>query len=218
MYYNAVIFDFDFTLADAAAGIVECVNSALCHLGYQSKKVDDIKKTVGMTLKETFQILTGNSDNITSEKFVTLFKEKADIIMTNNTVLYPDTVVTLDNLKKSDIKIGIVTSKLHYRIDEVLAKYSIVHLIDYIVGFEDVKTAKPLPEGLYKAVQHLNVDKSNVLYVGDSLIDAQTAINAGVNFLAVTTGTTTAADFRKYDHVAIIENLTQLFDIPDICF
>ncbi|MDF2925803.1 MAG: Haloacid dehalogenase-like hydrolase [Paenibacillaceae bacterium] len=212
MKYTTYIFDFDFTLADATPGIVNCVNFALNSLNIESKQTDDIRKTVGMTLKETFTVLTGISDEGLSSQFVALFKEMADKIMTKHTTLFDDTIGSLEQLKTKGFKTAIVTSKFHYRIDEVLKKYDIAELIDCIVGFEDVDCAKPSPNGLLKAIHCLSEDRNNVLYVGDSLIDANTAANASVDFAAVTTGTTTSLDFNTLPHIMIAKSLSQLFD------
>jgi len=212
MKYTALIFDFDYTLADATPAIVECANYGLSRLGYQHRSADEIRKTVGMTLEETFHTLTGCADGEACRQFRDLFREKADAVMAYNTVLFPDTVPVLTKLKEAGIKTGIVTSKYHYRIDQVLHKYAVMHLIDLIVGFEDVPTAKPSPEGLLKAIDALNVEKDRVLYVGDTTIDAKAALNASVAFAAVTTGATAAAEFEAYPHVAIAINLTKLME------
>ncbi len=74
-----------------------------------------------------------------------------------------------------------------------------------IVGGEDVTCEKPDPEGLLKAVETLGRDKQDVLYVGDSLVDAKTAQSAGVDFAAVLTGTT--KDFSDYYNAVIADDL-----------
>ena len=76
--------------------------------------------------------------------------------------------------------------------------------------FRSVETAKPSPEGVRKALERLKCCREKALYIGDSLVDARTAENAGVYFAAVTTGTTTAADFEASPHVKIMENLSEL--------
>lgn len=210
MKYTTYIFDFDFTLADATNGIVDSVNYALNRLGLDSKDRDSIRKTVGMTLTEIFFVLTGISDEHLAKQFVSLFRGMADKVMADNTVLFDDTIETLSQLKSNHFNTAIVTSKLHYRIDEVLKNNAITGLIDYIVGFEDVDIAKPSPEGLLKTVEHFNVEKRFVLYIGDSLIDANTAVNASVDFAAVVTGTTTAQEFMSLPHIYTAENLKDL--------
>jgi phosphoglycolate phosphatase len=50
-----------------------------------------------------------------------------------------------------------------------------------------------------------------VLYIGDSYIDAETALNSGVDFAGVTTGSTTKEDFEKYPHIYIGSSLLDIF-------
>lgn len=210
MKYTTFIFDFDYTLADATDGIVASANYALKKLNLEPKSRDDIRSTVGLTLRETFLRLTEISDKQSAEQFVSFFKESADEVMTDNTYMLDDTISTLTKLKQMNCKTAIVTSKLHYRIDDVLRKYAITELVDYIVGFEDVDIPKPSPEGLQKVIKYFGARERSVLYVGDSLTDANTAKNASIDFAAVTTGTTTRQDFILLPHIHIAKNLTEL--------
>ena len=203
--YKAVIFDFDYTLGDSTNGIVISANHALAGLGYAGKPLDDIKRTIGLSLKETFRVLTGNADETAAAEFAQLFRAKADEVMTDNTVLYDGAAEILSELGKRGIKTGIVTTKFHYRIDAILRKFSAAELVDVIVGGEDVTREKPDPEGLLKAMDILAVKKHEALYVGDSTVDAMAAQAAGVNFAAVLTGTTN--NFSGYDNVFIGNNL-----------
>jgi hypothetical protein len=84
-----------------------------------------------------------------------MVQEKADQVMTENTELLPDSAEVLSRLKSKGIRTGIVTSKYHYRISEILSKRSIRHLVDIIVGREDVTHAKPHPEALVTAMEKL---------------------------------------------------------------
>ena len=69
---------------------------------------------------------------------------------------------------------------------------------------------KPDPEGLLWTVKHLHVEKEEVLYVGDSLVDAKTAENADIAFAAVLTGTTTKEEFHKHDLVYIGQGIKEV--------
>jgi phosphoglycolate phosphatase len=207
------IFDFDYTLGDSTNGIVTSVNYALTQMNLLTFAKDDIRKTVGMSLSDTFTYLTKNSGQEERARFVQLFKEKSDEIMTENTELFPDTINVLSHLKSKGMKTGIVTTKYHYRIVEILNKFHINHLIDIIIGGEDVKNAKPHPEALLAAIEKLNVPKNSVLYVGDSIIDAKTAQNANAAFIAITTGTTSEDEFIQYPFIAVVYTLSQLLTI-----
>uniref|UniRef100_UPI0040563352 HAD family hydrolase n=1 Tax=Acetatifactor sp. TaxID=1872090 RepID=UPI0040563352 len=169
---KAVIFDFDYTLGDSTNGIAQSINYALEQLGYTHKNIEDIKKTIGLSLKETFVTLTENENLVEAEQFAKLFKEKADEVMVENTELYVGVMELLQQLRAKGYKTAIVTTKFHYRIEQILNKYDACELIDLIVGAEDVKVEKPSPEGLLWALEHLTMKKEEVLYVGDSFVDA----------------------------------------------
>ena len=117
---------------------------------------------------------------------------------------------TLIKLRGNGYKLAIVTTKFHYRIEQILSKHNASDLIDIIVGAEDVKIEKPSPEGLFWLIDHLGVEKMDVLYVGDSVVDAKTAENANVKFAAVLTGTTTRADFENHSNVYIGKNVSEV--------
>lgn len=208
---KVIVFDFDYTLGDSTSGIALSINYALEQLGHTTKEIDEIKKTIGLSLKETYFSLTGIDDLKESEQFAKLFKAKADEVMVENTLLYTGVVKALSNLRRNGYKIAIVTTKFHYRIEQILDKYNAKKLVDVIVGAEDVKVEKPDPEGLLWVINYFGVEKADVIYVGDSLVDAKTAENAKVKFAAVLTGTTTCSEFEKYDCVYIGK------DIDDVC-
>jgi len=210
--YSTYIFDFDYTLADATVGIADSVNYALNMLGLDSESYENIRKTVGMKLHDTLYILTGISDEQTAETFFSYFMQKADDVMTDNTILFHDTIPTLTRLKRCGCNTAIVTTKKKYRIDEVLVKHNITNLVDYIVGYDDVENVKPSPEGLLKTMEHFNSDTKSTIFIGDNLIDAQAANNADVDFIAVITGTTSAQDFLDLPHIFIAKNLTEAID------
>ena len=77
---KVIVFDFDYTLGDSTNGIVLSVNYALEQLGYIAKSVDEIKKTIGLSMKETYFCLTKNDDLKAAEQFAKLFKELNDYL------------------------------------------------------------------------------------------------------------------------------------------
>ena len=210
MRYRAWIFDFDYTLADSTDGIVECFWYAFEKLGLERPDRKAVVRTIGSTLHDSFIMLTGSDDIQLNDAFKKFFISHADQIMTEKTKLFPDTIPILQYLKENDCKTGIVTTKFRYRIEDALRKYEIKHLIDGIVGIEDVEKEKPNPEGLEGLIDTFAIPKEFVLYVGDTVIDAQTAVNAGVDFGAVTSGVTGKAEFSDYPHQYICNNLSEL--------
>ena len=132
--------------------------------------------------------------------------------MVQNSRLYPGVLALLGRLKQQGIRIGIVTTKFHYRIDAILEKCQGAAYIDSIVGGEDVSSPKPDPEGVLSLLGLWGLKGEEVLYVGDSVVDAKTAQAAGVAFAGVTTGTTAEEELRKYPCVGVYHDLGELVE------
>ena len=214
---KAVIFDFDYTLGDTTNGIVLSVNYALEKLGFGIKDKEEIKKTVGLSLKDTFFALTERQNEEQAEQFSKYFREKADLVMVESAQLYDDTKKVLQKLKNDGYKTSIVTTKFRYRIEHILDKFDALELIDLIVGAEDVKIEKPNPEGLLWVMDSLKLEKNEILYVGDSIVDAKTSENAQVDFAGVLTGTTVADEFKMYRNVFIGEHIRDVYNFIMNC-
>lgn len=210
MQYKAYLFDFDYTLANSEKGIVMCFQHVLKNNGYNNVTDDEIKKTIGMTLKDEFTIFTGITDDDELEKLRLEYVAKADEVMVANTKFFPETLPMLERLKNDGVFVGIISTKFRYRIEDTLKNYGVAQDVNIIIGGEDVSVAKPDPQGLLMAIEKLGVSKGEVLYIGDSIIDAKTAQSASVDFAGVTTGTTTKGDFEQYPYKLIMQNLSEL--------
>jgi phosphoglycolate phosphatase len=209
--YTTLIFDFDYTLGNSEEAIILCANYALQAMGLSPAPRDAIRRTIGITLRDTYTILTGDDDPSAREQYATLFKRRADDIMTEHSHLYDGVLPMLQSLKARGIRIGIVTTKHRHRIRAILNKYDVPDLPDLIVGGDDVKVEKPDPEGLLFAVSHLGESKADVLYVGDSEVDAKTAAAAGIDFCAVLTGTTPREVFTPYRPLLVCDDVCALY-------
>ncbi|MDA3729990.1 HAD-IA family hydrolase [Niameybacter massiliensis] len=208
--YNIYLFDFDYTLADSEKGILMCFRHVLNTYSIEDITDDAIKRTIGLTLKDGFRVLVKSDDEDLLNQYEKEYIVKADEVMTAHTTLYKETIPMLRRLKEAGHKVGIISTKYRYRIEDTLKVYEVSHLVDLIIGREDVQEAKPSPEGILKAAEYFQANSSEILYVGDSYIDAQAGQNAGVAFAGVTTGTTTKEDFKAYPHIKIMESLDEV--------
>ncbi|MFQ8630411.1 MAG: HAD family hydrolase, partial [Intestinibacter bartlettii] len=186
--YDAYIFDFDYTLADATEPVVQSFLYALEKMNLQKSSRQDIINTIGIPIGESYTILTGDDSEEGIELFKKYQKEKSDEITVPNTVFIGDAKEVLQILKNRGKKIGIVSSRWGQRINDIFENLNSRELIDFIIGTEHVENYKPNPEGLFKMIDMMNA--KNPLYIGDSYIDAQAAQNAKIDFVGVTTGTT----------------------------
>jgi len=209
--YSTYIFDFDYTLVNSEQAIVMCFEMLLRDEGFPPADRESICRTIGKSMKESMSILTGVTDTERIAELCHLYKIRySDIYMTPNTHLYPQTRPMLERLKQKGARTAIVSTKTRRRINQTIAREHLESLIDYVVGSEDVHTPKPSPEGLFYVIDHFHLSKKDILYIGDHTIDAETAVQAGVDFAAVTTGTTTAEEFTVYPCIQIMSSLDEL--------
>lgn len=209
--YKAYVFDFDYTLVNSEKGIVMCFEMLLADEGYPPQPKELIRSTIGKTMIDAMSIVTGETERGKLAKLVRLYKIRySDTYMTANTHLYEQTRPTLERLKKGGALCCIVSTKTRSRINETLVRDDLVPLIDCVIGIEDVKEAKPDPQGIHMIMERYGLDSKDILYIGDSLIDAETAERAGVDFAAVTTGATPASAFTTHSHIKIMNDLSEL--------
>jgi phosphoglycolate phosphatase len=207
---EAVIFDFDFTLADSSKPIAECVTQALHRLGFTAPTPMEIAGTIGLSLEEMFRRLTGQTNSEWTREFVRYFHACADQIMEGATRMYDSVEPLMRNLRDARIRAGIVTTKLNYRIRNILVANGLLEFFDVIVGADDVERMKPDPEGLLLALRRLETAPVSAVYVGDHIIDAQAARDAGIPFIAVLSGRHSRGAFEAFPSIAIVESIRDL--------
>ncbi|MGA9245134.1 MAG: HAD-IA family hydrolase [Silvibacterium sp.] len=207
---EAIIFDFDFTLVDSSKGIVECVGCALQELGFPIPSDEVVMDTIGLSLAETLKSLTGQTGSEMTAHFTHCFHRRADQVMDRLTLVYECVPSVLQSLRTATIRVGVVSTKLNYRIRSNLKRNDLEDFFDVIVGADDVTKVKPHPEGLLLALTSLSVNSSAALYVGDHLLDAEAAQKAGVGFVAVLSGRHSRDHFEKVPHLAILDTVQQL--------
>jgi len=211
--YEAVIFDFDFTLADSFKGIVQCANHALHVMGLPPTTPDEIRKTVGYSLPESLVRLAGEEHSARGGEYMRLFVEKADEVMAGCTYVYDYVPETVEHLRGRGLRLGIVSTKYRYRIEDVLGREGLLEPFEVIVGGEDVSEFKPDPESLNLALGKMVISPEAVLYVGDSVVDAEAAMRADVPFAAVLSGPTPREAFSKFETWMILDSVRDLTSI-----
>jgi len=233
---QAVVFDFDYTLADSSRGAVECINFALDELGLPPVSAGAARRTIGLSLRDTLVELAGPQRAALAGEFARLFVERADeassgrratgtremnaqghsSVMTDLTVVFESVPEVIGRLRAQGLHLGIVSTKFRYRIEATLRREGLLDAFGVIVGGEDVAAHKPDPGGLLVAIERLSSTPAATLYVGDSVTDAQTAERAGVPFVAVLSGVTPREAFRDYPVVCVLEDLSELPDL-EVC-
>ncbi|OXJ31603.1 HAD family hydrolase [Burkholderia sp. HI2714] len=210
MPVRAVIFDFDLTLADSSAAIIECTEYALHQLGAAGATPAQIGAVIGLTLPQMFHALTGETEPARADAFARHFVARADEIMVPGTRIYPEVPSLLTGLRAQGLAVAIVSSKFRYRIEAILERNGLQPLVDVLIGGEDVQRHKPDPEGLVLALARLGVSARSAIYVGDHAVDAQAAERAGVAFVGAVSGMTSFDGWARAGKLAVAAHIGEL--------
>ena len=218
MKYHGVFFDFDYTLGDSTPAITEGYRLGFAALGLDPPTIEQVRATIGMTLADGYALITGDHDPEQQEVFYRTFQNTVGVkaqgagrtLMIEGTTLFPGAAELLQALKMAGIRTAIVSTKPGQTIRRIFDHQGRLDLLDLVVGGDEVRHSKPNPEGLQLALEKLGLWSEQVLFCGDTVIDAATAQAGGCPFCAVLNGTTPATAFERFPYVHIAQDLADL--------
>jgi 2-phosphoglycolate phosphatase len=206
---KGVIFDLDGTLIDSYQALFLAFRHTYQNMGLVPLSFAEVQKVTGHGLASTFRNLLGEER---VAEALRLFRQKYEEVLRPYTSLLPDTREVLEMLHGRGIKLAIASNKLGRFSREIFEHFGLEKLFTIILGDEDVSQNKPDPEMLLQAIEKMELRKEEVVFVGDSPIDIQTAKNAGVRVFAVPTGVTKREDLQKAQPTLILGRLLDLLN------
>ena len=126
---ETIIFDFDYTLADSSIGAMKCICYALKKLDIEIMDENEIKKTIGMSLFDTYTYLTGDNNKSAAKLFSEYFVERADQIMTSNTFFSLIQQRLFENCIKEKFGLELCQLNLDIELMKSLDERSLIHIL-----------------------------------------------------------------------------------------
>ncbi|TCL10004.1 phosphoglycolate phosphatase [Shimia isoporae] len=185
---KAVIFDLDGTLIDSAPEIQDAVNRVWTSRGFEPFDLPTLISFVGNGLP-TLVRLAMEARDIQGEAYRSLHDEVLDIYNAADGSLtkpYEGVSETLEDLSLQGFRLGICTNKPEGAARHVLRLLGWDDVFEVVIGGDTLAWRKPDRRPLDAVCEALGA--SSVLYVGDSEVDAETAVAANVKFALFTEG------------------------------
>ena len=193
--FRYVFFDLDGTLLNTIDDLAAAGNYALVKQGFEPYPVERYKYFVGNGIPKLIErILPEGSDEALREKTHSLFAEYYGVHSEDMTRPYEGIPELIGKLYDKGISMAVITNKDHIFAGELIRRY-FGEKITSVYGSVPGVPHKPDPQIVNKAVLELGAPKNEILYVGDSGVDMQTAKNAGLVSAGVLWG------FRKEDEL-----------------
>lgn len=185
-----IIFDLDGTLLNTIADLAHSTNHALQVLGYPTHEVASYNFMVGNGINKLFERALPEGEK-TEENVLRVRKEfllHYDRHNADKSRPYPGIPELLEALQNKGHKLAVASNKYQVATEKLIAHYFPGIRFVAVFGQREGVKVKPDPTVVYDILQIADVPKEEVLYIGDSGVDMQTAINSGVTSCGVTWG------------------------------
>lgn len=184
---TALLFDLDGTLLDSGPDLADAVNAARAHLSLTPLAEREVSPHVGWGLTHLLaHTLPPDTGALDAARAAFHDYYRANVYVRSRPYAGADEVV-----RAWSRRVGLVTNKPRPYVERILeATGWAPHFVVLVCGDE---VRKPAPEALWRALAAMRVEASDALFVGDTEVDRDAALAAGVPFAAVPWGRVTGA-------------------------
>lgn len=200
-----VIFDLDGTLLNTIVDLAQSTNHALAQLGYPVHDEASYRFRVGNGINKLFEraLPDGEKTEANVLRMRQAFIPYYNIHNADRSCPYPGIPQLLEHLQSQGIRLAVASNKYQAATSKLIAHYFPSIRFASVLGQREGIPVKPDPAIVHDILQACPVDKQDVLYVGDSAVDMQTAINAQVASCGVTWGFRPRAELEALcpDHI-----------------
>ena len=186
-----IIFDLDGTLINTIDDLGQACNYALAACGFPTHKIEDYPRLVGNGINKLIE--RALPEKLRQEETVMQVREYFvpyyDEHNCDYTRPYEGIPQLLKTLKEQGHYLSVASNKYQVATEKIVAQL-FPGIFDIVLGERENIARKPDPQIAYDILSTLNtqVSTTNCLYIGDSLVDAQTAKAANLPFVACTWG------------------------------
>ena len=212
MHTKAVLFDLDGTLLDTLADLGNAVNRMLQQHGFAPHRLDDYRHFVGDGAKMLIRRALPQEHR--SESFIQSCLDEYLTDYQNNwhvhTCLYSGIAAMLDDLNDRSVALAIVSNKPHVLTERCTRAFLGKWPFQVVLGQKAEMPKKPDPTGALLVARQLDVPPASCVFVGDSGVDMQTAVAAGMYPVGVSWGFRPEAELRKHGARLLLHHPVEL--------
>lgn len=207
-----VIFDLDGTLLNTIADLANSTNYALKVLGYPIHEPDKYNFMVGNGINKLFERALPDGEK-TEENVLRVRQEFVPYYDQHNADKsrpYPGVTGLLETLQTAGMQLAVASNKYQAATEKLIAHYFPNIKFTAVFGQREGIPVKPDPIIVKEILQIAKVQEEETLYVGDSGVDMQTAINAGVTSCGVTWGFRPRTELESFHPDHIVDNAEEI--------
>jgi phosphoglycolate phosphatase len=186
--YDLCIFDLDGTLADTREDIAQAANRMRAELGLAETAPERIYGYIGRGVHNLVARTLEGAAADRLDEAVQRFRVHYGAHLLDRTRLYPGVAELLAALNGGGVRCAVATNKPEGFSRDILAGLGVAARFEHVLGGDSVENRKPHPEAVQRILRAAGIAAERTLFVGDSLIDVETAAAAGVDCAVVAWG------------------------------
>jgi len=186
--YDAVLFDFDGTVADTGMGIFNGVYHVLDAFGIEPPEADELRYFIGPPLHDSFKTVLG-FDAETCDSAIIKYREYYSSKGIFELTIYDGMEDLFRKLKSKNIKVGIASTKPEVFLHRIVDYFNLKEIFDVVEGSDITNMNSDKTEIILRAIEKMNLTEgSKVLMAGDRHYDINGAKGAGIDSVGVLFG------------------------------
>ena len=210
-----IIFDLDGTLINTIDGLGQACNYALAACGYPIHPIEDYPRLVGNGINRLIEraLPEAHRNEETVLRLRKYFVPYYDEHNCELTCPYDGIIELLQTLKEEGHTLAVASNKYQAATEKIVAHF-FPGVFDVVLGERENVARKPDPQIVWDIVECLE-DASEMLYVGDSLVDAETAKAAKIPFVACTWGFCTEEQLASANPNYMVQHPIEILTIVE---
>lgn len=211
---RAVVIDLDGTLLDSAPDLARAANRMLAELRLPALELEVIKSFIGNGIVNLVRRSLGAAggkvpDEDECAHALAIFSGHYESDLSLETQPYPGVVEGMTMMRDMGMRLGCVTNKAERFTLPLLEETGLAQFFDLTISGDTLPEKKPHPLPLLHACKRFGVATSELLMIGDSANDTETARRAGCPVFCVSYGYSAGRNVAEFEPDAVVESLIE---------
>lgn len=206
--HDLIVFDWDGTLVDSVARIIDAMRWTIDEFALQARSDDEIRGVIGLGFNEVLHRLFPEAPIADHDRIRALYRDRF-LGSGTRARLFPGVRETIDALAAAGYTLGVATGKGRAGLERELAETGLVGLMA-ATRCADQCSSKPAPDMLFELMDQLGHAPARTLMVGDSEYDLLMALNAGTASVGVAGGAHARERLELHRPIAVVDSVAEL--------
>lgn len=208
--FALVVFDWDGTIVDSAAQIVNAMRRSIADAGLPSRSDEQMRHIIGLGLREAIIALYPEMD-IDVDAMIAHYRNNWRSHDTGEAVAFAGIKELIADLRTQGVFTAVATGKSRVGLDRGLQETGLASEFE-ITRCADECFSKPHPQMMEEILAYTGIEAKDAVMIGDTTYDLDMANNAGSSGIGVSYGAHPIEFLQKSKPLTIVHSVAELRD------